>query len=254
MYCGHCGAPVGDQDAFCNTCGARFVDPAPAAFAPPTAAAAATTVLPAAAPPDAGPPTDFVPITPTPDRRRWRAFAIGAAFALIAVAGVVAFVVFRGDDTSAGRRPDRPTVVESTTTTATATTQPPTTPPPTSAAPSTGTTVPPPTEPPTRRRSRRRRGGTVPANTATIPGTAHGPPRRRRRWRPRHRGTAAATTTPRTTAPPTRPTPVAGSSLVDRDPRLGRTGERRRFVRAADELRTDERARRRAGDGVDDDR
>ncbi len=220
MYCGHCGSPVGDQDAFCNTCGARFLDPAPAAFAPPTAAAAATTVLPAAAPPDAGPPTAFVPLTPSPDRRRWRAFAIGAAFALIAVAGVVAFVALRGDDTSAGPDPTALTVVETTTTARATTTQPPTTPVPTSAAPSTEapTTVA-LTEPPTT--------SLIPATTAAGPTptvapitviTAPAPPTSVPATVP---ATPAATsprvttaprpTTPRTTQPPVTTAATAGN-------------------------------------------
>src|SRR4051794_41778354 len=114
MYCGHCGSLVDDAAAFCNTCGARFVDPAPPAFAPPTVAAA-TVVLPAAAPPDAGPPTQYVPLTPGPDRRRWRAFALGAAFAPIAVAGIVALFALRGDDTPARPHPTSPTGVEAAT-------------------------------------------------------------------------------------------------------------------------------------------
>src|SRR4051794_17996202 len=117
MYCGHCGNAVAEDDVFCNSCGARFVDAAAAPLAPPapgTAAAAAvgavaattawdtappldaTAVMPTApgAPlPPPGmpgydvPPTQLVPLSPNPRGRRWRPFAIGAVFALIAVAG-----------------------------------------------------------------------------------------------------------------------------------------------------------------------
>ena len=165
MYCGHCGNAVGENDAFCNSCGARFIDASAATLAPPAvgtgaagvggAAAAtaawsaapvdATTVMPTApgpaplpppgSPPFEGPPTEFVPLSPGPGGPRWRPFAIGAVFALIVVAGIVAYFALRGDETSAEPDPSGPSVLAATTTTSSlppvSTTLPATTAPPT---------------------------------------------------------------------------------------------------------------------------
>lgn len=200
MYCGHCGAAVGERDVFCNVCGARFVDateaapdpwaPTGAAPAAPTAAYAATGATMAAAPPGLaeptraipttpagpppppppgveGPPTAFVPLTPGPGRGGWRPFAIGAAFALIVLAGVFAYVALRDDEPGAAPDPSGPSVLSATTTTTIVpTTTTPTTLPPTTAAPTVAPTeapTVPPTEAPTTT------GAPAPATTGAGP-------------------------------------------------------------------------------------
>ena len=136
-----------------------------------------------------GPATEYVPLTPGPGRRAWRPFAIGAAFALIVLAGVGAYFALRSDDTSAQPDPSGPSVLAATTTTSilppVSTTLPPTTAVPTIAATTVPPTEAPTTEPPT----------TAPLVPAT---TGNGPP-----------PTVAPITVAATTPAPTQPAATA---------------------------------------------
>jgi hypothetical protein len=250
MYCGHCGAAVEEHDRFCPSCGARFVDPQTAAepaygaaglgAAVAGAAAAGAGVSAAggaaamAAPPggeptmfaqpppafDAPEPTQLIPLTTGPGGRGARPFLIGAAFALIVVAGIVAFFLLRGDDSNAQPSPTGPTSpIESTTTVAL---PPVETTLPVTVAPETSiveTTVPPPAETvaPTAPPDTTPTSGTVPANTATIPGApptsaaTPPPPATTTKAPPK---TSPRTTAAPTTAAPSEPAPVSGSSTV----------------------------------------
>ena len=157
MYCGHCGAAVGEHDQFCHSCGARFVDPVAAGAArrrrrprPPAtarplirarrrAAAAPYRAAPAAHCSARAPsvdPTRLVPVTTGPAGRAGPPFLIGAAFALVVLAGVVAFFVLRGDEANAQPSPTGPTTPLGPSTTATTTPLP---------AVSTSAAPPPPT-------------------------------------------------------------------------------------------------------------
>ncbi len=248
MYCGHCGAAVEEHDQFCRSCGARFVDvgvpPAgagtlPGSLPPPGASTAVagawtggdpTMALPVVAPDDVD-PTSLIAVTSGPEGGPGaRPFLIAAAFALIVAAGIVAFFVLRGNGSTARPIPSGPTdatastvapttvVLPSVETTAVPTV--PTTGPPTTAvatAPPSATvasTAPATTAAP---------GGTVPINTATIPGAppssvpAVVPPVVATTARPRpvttttrpRATTTTTTTTVATTTPAPTPAPTA---------------------------------------------
>lgn len=239
MYCGHCGAAVEDHDQFCRSCGARFVETAPAPVtasnliggassgfsggAEQTGAMIPISTAPFDVPPP--PPTQLIPVVTGPGGRGARPFLIGGAFALIVIAGIVAFFVLRGDDSNAQPAPTGPTSpLESTTTTTNPLPSVETTLPVT-VAPTTlpvETTAPPPpaTPAPTAPPNTTPTSGTVPINTATIPGTTptSGAPVATTAAPPaatRPPATAARTTTPTTRAPtPVGQTPVVGSATV----------------------------------------
>lgn len=245
MYCGHCGAAVGERDVFCNSCGARFVDdPATASATPdpwaatavgataasappppppttaspwaaadptttfPTSAAAATTAIPRAdaVPPGSpgGPPPQFVPLAPGPRRGGWRPFAIGAAFALIVVAGVAAYLALRSDDPGAAPNPSGAPVLVATTTTAPATTTiAPTTVPATTVAPTEAPTTVPPTEAPTTTPPATAGDGPTPTVTPITVAPTNPSPTAAPETTPATQGTTRPTAPPATAAPTT---------------------------------------------------
>jgi hypothetical protein len=262
VYCGHCGAAVEEHDQFCRSCGARFVDvgaptagpgtlPPPAtsigavgAMPPPAMSIGAADALAGGDPTMAMPvgpaddgddadPTSLIAVTSGPGGPGARPFLIGAAFALIVVAGIVAFFLLRGNGSTARpipSGPTNPTVSTVAPTTAVLpsveTTSVPTNPTTTAAPTTLVETTPPPTEAPTTPPTTGPSGGTVPINTATIPGavpttasaavpsvvaTTARPRPVTTTTRPRATTTtAAAPTTPAATAPPpTAPPPTA---------------------------------------------
>ncbi|MFT3853227.1 MAG: hypothetical protein QM733_10875 [Ilumatobacteraceae bacterium] len=233
MYCGHCGAAVGERDVFCNACGARFVDdPAAAAGNPdPWAATAAgatvasappppppttvspwgtatepTTAMPRADPdaPSTPPPAQFVPLAPGPRRGGWRPFAIGAAFALIIVAGVAAYFALRDDDPGAAPDPSgAPVLVATTTTVPTTTTNAPTTLPPTTVAPTEAPTTIPPTEAPTTPSPATAGDGPIPTVAPIMVAPTTPSPTATPETTPATQGTTLPTAPPATAAPTT---------------------------------------------------
>ena len=228
MYCGHCGAPVGEQDTFCNTCGARFVEPAP--LPPPTSAIAA----PAAGPTTLLPPAERAADGLRPARRRGRTGVAG------------------GRSPSARRSPSSPSPASSPSSPCAATRPPPG---PTRPVRRSLETDAPrrPRRPPGRRPHRRRRR---PRRRCRPP------PRRRRRCRRRHRRAPCWSRRPPRSArrrrwrrsppcrSPTRPTTVAAAPAP-----TSRADRRRGHRRTRPHGRADDHGghrRRRAAHGVDD--